>query len=77
MVVDNDNLFSHADRTVIHFSHTNASHIFVVVDGTDEYLGAGIWISYRSGNIVDNRFEQGNHVAVAVIQVQCRCSFFC
>ena len=77
MVVDNDHFLSHADGTIVHFSHTDTAHIFIVVNGADQNLCARIRIAYRSGDIVEDRFKERTHIAVFIVQIQ-RCSaFFC
>ncbi len=45
-------LLIHGDLAVVYLADADASHIFIVINGTDQYLGSGIGIALRCGNIV-------------------------
>ena len=45
------------DRTVLNFTNSDTSNIFIVVDGTDEHLGRSFRISLRCRNIVKDRLK--------------------
>ena len=54
MVVDDHHILPFADDAVIHLSHADAAHVFIIIDGADEHLGPGVRISLGSRDIVDD-----------------------
>ena len=70
MFIDYDHILVYTDGSVINFTDSDTSYVFVVIDGADQYLCAGFRITFWCRNIVQNRFEQWNHVVRAVIQLQ-------
>ena len=66
-MVDNDNLLVNFDGTVVHLADADPADIFIVVDRADQYLRAGIGITDRGGNIIQDRLKQRDHVSVFII----------
>ena len=52
MVIDKYHILIHTDRSVIHFSDTDTSDIFVVIDRADQHLRRSFRISFRIGIIL-------------------------
>ena len=40
MMVDHDHILIYLNGSVVHLSHADAAHIFIVINGADQYLGA-------------------------------------
>ena len=62
MVVTNDNFLIHLNGTIIYLTNADASDIFIVVNGADQYLRTCLGISFGSGNVVQNSLKQRLHV---------------
>ena len=60
MVADNDFLIDPYDA-VVHFADTDTAYIFIVVNGADEYLGAGFAVAFGCRDVVDDGFKQRLH----------------
>ena len=69
MVADDDFLVD-PDGAVVHLSDADASHIFIVIDGADEHLGAGGAVAFRGGNVVYNGFKQRFHADAGLGRVR-------
>ena len=69
MVYDN-HILVHGDGTAVYFSNADTAYIFVVVDGTDQYLGRCFRITFRSRNIIQNGIEQRSHVFALFVRIQ-------
>ena len=67
MVYD-DHFLVDPDGAVVYLSDTDTAHIFIIVYGADQYLGSGLRITLRSGDVVDDCLEQGSHVFGLIIQ---------
>ena len=52
MVVADNHVLIYLQGTAIHFPYSDAAHIFIIVDGADENLGAFLRVSFRGGDIV-------------------------
>ena len=50
--VDQKDILIYLDRTILHFTNTDSPHIFIVVDGADEYLCISIRIACGSGDMI-------------------------
>ena len=62
MVVYNDHFLIDPDAAVVHLTHADAAHVFVIVDGADQNLGACVGISLRRGNVINNGVKERGHV---------------
>ena len=49
VVVTDDHILVYTDGTVVYFTDTDTSYIFIIINGTDQYLGSRIRISFGSG----------------------------
>ncbi len=47
VVVTDDHILVYTDGTVVYFTDTDTSYIFIIINGTDQYLGSRIRISFR------------------------------
>ena len=65
-----DHVLVYTDRSIVHFADADSAHIFIVIDGTDQYLCGGIRVSFRSGNVFQNRLKERNHIFRLVIEFQ-------
>ena len=63
MMVDDDYLLIHLHAAVVHLAYADASHIFIIIDGADQHLGAGFGVALGSRDIVQDSLKQGNHAA--------------
>ena len=52
VVVTDDHILVYTDGTVVYFTDTDTSYIFIIINGTDQYLGSRIRISFGSGDVV-------------------------
>ena len=52
VMVDKNAVLVDTDGSVIYFTNTDTSNVFVVVDGTDQNLSSGSFITLRSRNII-------------------------
>ena len=76
MMVDNDDILIYPDCSIVNFSYTDTSHIFIIIDCTDEHLGGGVRISFRGRDVFQNRLEKRDHIFRFVIQLQNRVPAF-
>ena len=67
MVVHNRDFLVHANRTVVHLAHADATHILVVVDCADQNLGRCLRISLRCRDVVDDGFKQRLHIRIVAV----------
>ena len=51
MMVHQHHFLVDSDLTVVHFTYTDTSYIFVVVDGTDQHLCTCVRITFRSRDV--------------------------
>ena len=51
-MVDKNAVLVDTDGSVIYFTDTDTSNVFIVVDGTDQNLSSGSFITLRSRNII-------------------------
>ena len=58
--IDYDHILVYTDGSVINFTDSDTSYVFVIIDGADQYLCAGFRITFWCRNIVQNRLEQWN-----------------
>ena len=70
MVIYNGNLLIDLYGTVVNLSHADSSHILIVIDGADKYLGSGLGVSLGSRDIVDYGFKERLHVFPGHVQIQ-------
>ena len=75
-MINDNNFLIHADGAVVHFPDTDTAHIFIVVDGADQYLGRRVRVSFRGRNVVQDGVEQGGHVFPFLFRIQRRVSAF-
>ena len=68
MVADDDFLV-HPDDTVVHFPDADAADVLVVVNGADKDLGAGLRVSFRRGDVVDDGLEQWLHAGTGSVRL--------
>ena len=52
VMVDKNAVLVDTDGSVIYFTDTDTSNVFIVVDGTDQNLSSGSFITLRSRNII-------------------------
>ena len=71
MVIDNYYFLIDADGSVIHLADSDPSYIFIIVDGTDQYLGSGFRITFGSRNILKDCLKKRNHIPAGNIHIQC------
>ena len=69
-MVHNHNILIYFDDAVVNLAHTDTTYIFVVIDGADQYLGAGFRVTCGSGNVLQDGLKQRSHVFVFDGQVQ-------
>ena len=70
VVVTDDHILVHTDGTVVYLTDTDTTYIFIIINGTDQYLGSSIRISFGSGNVVNDRLEQRLHIGTHFICIQ-------
>ena len=63
VVVTDDHILIHTDGTVVYLTDTDTSDIFIIIDGTDQYLGSCLGVTFGSGNVVDDGLEQRLHIS--------------
>ena len=68
-MVDNDCFLIDFQGAIVHFTDTDTSDILVIIDGTDQYLCAGIRITGWRRNIVYDRLEERRHIFLLIIEV--------
>ena len=47
VVVTDDHILIHTDGTVVYLTDTDTSYIFIIIDGTDQYLGSCLGVDLR------------------------------
>ncbi len=57
VVIHNHSVLIDFQTAVVYFAHTDTSHIFIVINGTDQNLCAGIRVSFRRRDILQNGFK--------------------
>ena len=57
MVVDDHHLLIDLNASVIYLAYADPSHIFIVVNGADQNLGAGFRIALRCRNVINYGFK--------------------
>ena len=72
VMVHQHHFLVHGNFTVVHFSNTDASHIFVIINGADQHLSTGVRITFRSGNVFQDGFKKRFHAFRCIIQIQHR-----
>ena len=77
MVVQKGHFLIHGDFSVLYLADTDPSHIFIVVDGADQYLGIRFWIALRSGDIFQDSLKKRSHIFRRVLKVKNRMTGFC
>ena len=77
MFVHQHDLLVNADGSVFHFADTDASNVFVIVDGADQHLSRSFRIALRSGNIFEDCLKERLHALRCVCKIQNRVSRFC
>ena len=68
-MIHDHHLLIYLKRSVVNLTDTDAPHILVIVDGTDQYLCAKIRISLRCRDIIQNCFKKRNHVGALYIGI--------
>ena len=58
------------DGSIFNLADTNTANIFIIIDGTDQYLRLSIRISCGSRDMPDDGLEQGPHVSAMFIHLQ-------
>ena len=75
-MIDDDHFLIDFHTAVVHFADTDASDIFVVVDGADKQLRAGIRISGGGRNVCQDRVKERRHVTAFCIRIRAGSSCF-
>ncbi|CDA98224.1 putative uncharacterized protein [Lachnospiraceae bacterium CAG:215] len=70
MMVDEHHFLIDCDRSVVHFADTDPSHIFIIIDRTDQNLSWSFRIALRSRNVIDDRLKQRFHIFLFIGQIQ-------
>ena len=70
VVVTDDHILIHTDGTVVYLTDTDTSYIFIIIDGTDQYLGSCLGVTFGSGNVVDDGLEQRLHISTHLVGIQ-------
>ena len=70
MVVDDDHFLIDLQQAVVYLAHTDPADVFVVVDGGDQHLGAGLGIAFGGRDIVDNGLEKRLHAGTDPAHIQ-------
>ena len=69
MVVHNNHILVDRDGSVIHFSDTDTTNVFIVIDGADQHLCTCIRITFRSWNVIQDGLKQRNHIFWLIIDI--------
>ena len=69
-MVEEHQLLIDGDGAVFDFSYADTAHIFVVIDGTDQYLGVCLGIAFGSGDIFENGLKQWLHVLRGILEIE-------
>ena len=67
----------YCDLTILYFTYTNTSYIFIVVDGADKNLGISIRITLRSRDIFQDCLKQRSHILWCICKIQNCMTCFC
>ena len=77
VVVQKCQLLVYCNFSIFNFADTDTSNIFVVIDGTDQYLCVCVRITFRCRDIFQDGFKQRSHVFRCVCKVKNCMSCFC
>ena len=70
MGVDDNGILIYMDSTVAHFADADTAHIFVIINGTDQYLGFSVRVALRRRNMLDNCFKKRLHILAVFAKLQ-------
>ena len=70
MGIDKHDFLIDGNRTIVDFSDTDSSNIFIVVDRADQYLCICIRVAFRCRNVIDDRLKERDHVFRIVCQIK-------
>ena len=62
MMIHDNNILVYADFSIVHFTDTDTTYIFIVVNSADKHLCSGIRITLRGRDVVKNSLKERNHV---------------
>ena len=77
MGVYNHVFLIHLDRTVVDLTDSDPSHIFIVVNRTDQNLGRFLRISLRRLDMFNDRIKQRLHIFLLIGKIGNRISALC
>ena len=56
------NFLIYGNLTIVNLTNTDTSYIFIVIDGTDEYLCTCFRVTFRCWNVINDGIEQCCHI---------------
>ena len=77
MMVQKSKFLVNSNLTLLNFTNTDTSYIFVVVDGADQNLCVCFRITFRSRDLFQDGFKQRSHVLRCILQIENCMSGFC
>ena len=54
MVVYENHFLIYGNCTVVNFTNTDTTNVFIVVDGTDQHLCACVLVTFRCRNVIND-----------------------
>ena len=76
-MVQKSKLLVYGNSTAFNLTNADTSNIFVIINGTDQYLCVCIRVSLRSRDVFQNSLKQRLHVLWCILQIQNSVSCFC
>ena len=77
VMVQKGKLLVYCDLTVLYFTYTDTSYIFIVVDGADKNLCVSFRITLRSRDIFQDCLKQRSHIFRCICEVKNCMACFC
>ena len=70
MMVYKNHILVYSDCTVLYFTNSDTTNIFIVVNRADQHLGRSFRITFRSRNVVKDSLEQWFHILFFIREIK-------
>ena len=74
VIIHPNNLLSDSDGTVVDFTDTDSSYIFIIINSRNQDLGALLRIAFRRRYIIDDRLEERFQIDRFIVHVAHTCT---